>query len=254
MQNAAAPSNDPSMKPKVSLASFEPTSQTNHQQTQGSLKSTWLITYASGSPDITKEMLEGCRIKCNECYTTTWRESKYTLIHLTYPNRKRASSLEHAMAKMLREHGVSGNAIHGYDMLSSNTKDDRRVTDHPGFKRIVQNLNDKKDELRIWMEHGDVATNRSGILWSFLDGRDPRTLSKTQLVERAAQHSDLKAQHKTLQDAYEALQGAFAAQGRELVHEKTQSMQFFNQLCEKTDECTRLKNELNARPKRPRDA
>jgi len=98
MQNAAAPSNDPPMKPKVSLASFEPTSQTNHQQTQGSLKSTWLITYASGSPDITKEMLEGCRIKCNECYTTTWRESKYTLIHLTYTNRKRASSLERAMA------------------------------------------------------------------------------------------------------------------------------------------------------------
>lgn len=192
-------------------------------------------------------------IRCNECYTTTWRESKYTLLHLTYANRKRTSTLDRAMTKMLRDYGIKGSALHGYEMLSCNSKDDRGVMDHPGFKRIVQQLNDNKDELRIWMAEGDVMTNKSSILWHFLDGRDPHTMSKAQLIERLGQHTDLKTEHKTLQTAYEALQGAYVAQGRELAKEKTQSNQFFDQLREKIEECKQLRIELNSRSKRPRD-
>jgi hypothetical protein len=194
-----------------------------------------------------------CNIQCNECYTTTWRESKYTLINLGYGNRKRATTLKCAMGKMLSNHGIKGSSIHGYETLSSNSKEDNHLTDHPGFKRIVQQLNENKDELRIWMKEGDVITNKSGVLWNFLENRDPKTMSKSQLIERVQQQSEIKTQHKTLKDAYDALQSAYTAQGRELAKEKTQSHQFFTQLCEQIEECTQLKIELNSLSRRHRD-
>lgn len=169
------------------------------------------------------------------------------MIHLGHMHKKRATALEHAMAKMLSNHGIKGNAIHGYDMLSSNSKEDNHLTDHPGFKRIVQQLNENKDELRIWMREGDVMSNKSGILWNFLEDRDPKTLSRPQLIERVQQQSEIKTQHKTLKDAYDALQSAYTAQGRELAKEKTRSHQFFTQLCEQIEECKQLKIELNSR-------
>jgi hypothetical protein len=252
MEDVALPGEDhPShiaKKPKV--IHYVPTmhySVLTIHQIQDSPKTIWLITYASGSPDITTEILAECNLQCNECYTTTWRESKYTLINLGYPNRKRATGLERAMAKMLSDHGIKGNAIHGYDMLSSNSKSENNIMEHPGFKRIVQQLNEKKDELRIWMKEEGVMTNKSGILWNFLDIRDPQTMSKAQLIERVHQLSDIKTQHTTLKDAFGAIQAAFTAQGRELAKEKTQSHQFFIQLCEQIEECKHLKIELSSR-------
>jgi hypothetical protein len=220
---------------------------------QESAKCTWLITYASGSPDITNEILAECNIQCNECYTTTWRESKYTLINLGFAKRKRATTLEYAMGKMLSNHGIKGCTIHGYEMLSSNSKEDNHITDHPGFKRIVQQLNENKEELRIWMKEGDVMTNKSSVLWNFLENRDPRTMSKSQLIEKVQEQSEIKTQLKTLKDAYDALQSAYTAQGRELAKEKTQSHQFFTQLCEQIEECKQLKIELNSHTRRLRD-
>jgi hypothetical protein len=151
------------------------------------------------------------------------------------------------MGKMLSNHGIKGSVIHGYDTLSSNTKEDNELMDHPGFKRIVQQLNENKDELRIWMREGDVMTYKSGVLWNFIENRDPTTMSKSQLIQKVQQQSELKTQHKTLKDAYEALQSAYTAQSRELTQEKRQSHQFFTQLCEQIEECKHLKIELNSR-------
>jgi hypothetical protein len=158
------------------------------------------------------------------------------------------------MGKMLSNHGIKGCTIHGYEMLSSNSKEDNQITDHPGFKRIVQQLNEKKEELRIWMGGGgDVMTNKSSVLWNFLENRDPKEMSKSQLIERVQQQSEIKTQHKTLKSAYDALQSAYTAQGRELAKEKTESHQFFTQLCEQIEECKLLKIELNSHSRRLRD-
>jgi hypothetical protein len=191
-------------------------------------------------------MLLQYNIQCNECYTTTWRESKYTLLHFDQRHRKRGSALKAAMDKMDEEHGIKGSIIHGYETLSSNTKDEQVISDHPGFKRIVQQLNSNKDELRIWLQEGDVMTNKKGVLWNHLEIRDPALMTRGQLMEKATQLQIVNQKYHTLTEAHDALQAAFTAQGRELIQEKNQGNDFFKQLCEKIDECKNLKIELNS--------
>jgi hypothetical protein len=215
-------------------------------QVQESAKVTWLITYASGSPDITQEMLLEHNIQCNECYTTTWRESKYTLIHLTQIHKKRASVLQGAMKKMEKDHGVKGSIIHGYETLSCNKKEEQSIKDHPGFKRIVQQLNENTDELRIWMQTGDVMTNKTGTLWNYIENRDPKLMTHAQLVEKVTRLMKDTQEFKSLKDSHEALRAAFTAQERELSKEKKQNDDFFKQLCDKMDECTSLKIQINS--------
>ena len=131
-------------------------------------------------------------------YTTTWRESKYTLIHFDTRHKKRGSTLKAAMDKMDEKHGIKSSIVHGYESLSSNTNDEQLISDHPGFKRIVQQLNSNRDELRIWLQEGDVTTNKKGVLWNHLEFRDPALMTRGQLVEKAAQLLIMNQKYDTL--------------------------------------------------------
>jgi chromosome segregation ATPase len=133
------------------------------------------------------------------------------------------------MDKMDEAHGIKGSTIHGYEMLSSNTKDEQLVSDHPGFMRIVQQLNSNKDELRIWLQEGDVTTNKKGILWNYLETRDPTLMSRGQLIHKVTQLSSVNQEHATLKEAHAALQTAFTAQGHQLQQALTQSDTLFDQ-------------------------
>ena len=189
-------------------------------------------------------MLLESKVTCIECYTTTWRESKYTLIHMDQANKIRGSALKRTMTEMKDTHGIIGSVIHGYETLSSNAKKDSQVTDHPGFKRIVQILNENIEELRIWMKTGDVMTNKSGILWGYMESRDPKSMTHSQLVERVVKLTKIAKEHDSLKPTHEALLTAFTAQQNELIKEKAQSNDFFRQLISKIEECGNLKIQL----------
>ena len=181
-----------------------------HKAHQESTKAIWLLTYASGSPDITHEMLYAHGITCMECYTITWRESKYTLIYLDKPHRVRNTALEKVMRKLEDYHEVKGSYITGYEMIESNHKKSQTIEEHPGFQRMVQILNknyighpgsqsianhpgfqrmvqmanENISELSIWMESGDIFTNRKGLLWKYLDCTPVKLMTRAQLEER----------------------------------------------------------------------
>jgi hypothetical protein len=167
------------------------------------------------------------------------------LIHFDTRHKKRGSTLKAAMDKMDEKYGIKSSIIHGYETLSSNTNDEQLISEHPGFMRIVQQLNSNRDELRIWLQEGDVTTNNKGVLWNHLEIRDPALMTRGQLMEKATQLQIMNEKYDTLQKTQDALQAALTATERELTKERTQCNTFFRQLCEKIDECGSLKIELN---------
>lgn len=221
-----------------------PPEQPKKRKVQESAKTTWLITYAAGSPDITYEMLHSFSIKCTECHTTTWRESKYTLLHLHTSHRIRTSTLSKAMEKMRSEHNIKGSSITGYEPIASDHKTMSPLTEHPGFMRIVELMNQKSDELRSWLETGSVYTNRHSVLWNHIESRDPASMSRSQLVERVKLLTSIAEEHKTTKAAHEALHVAYMNLDRELRKRKEEGQGFFNQLCEKIAENGVLRSRL----------
>ncbi len=216
-------------------------------------KAVWFITYAAGSHDITPEILGEHEIHCIESYTITWRESKYTLLRLGQNGKIRGATLKRVMSVLKADHGIKGSMIHGYDMLSSNSKADQLITDHPGFMRMVQLLNENIDELRVWMKSGDLFTNKRGLLWKYIERRDPKRMSRSQLLVKLSKLEQIAKEHAQLQPAHEALLAAFAAQEtemaklrRDLGKQRAQNDDFFRQLCQQIEECGRLKRQLVA--------
>ena len=155
------------------------------------------------------------------------------------------------MMQMKGDHGIKGSVIHGYETLSSNKKEDSPIADHPGFKRMIQQLNENPGELRIWLQSGDMMTNKTGVLWNYIEVRDPKLMTHSQLVETVTQLSKNTQEAKNLKDSYEALQAAFTVQGHELAKERKQGNEFFRNLCDKMDECNQLKIQLNSLSKHP---
>ena len=141
----------------------------------------WMITYASGCENISADMLHAHGIKCDECYTITWRESKYTLIHLKTKNRMRQGAVAMAVGKMQKKNGLVLSSIVGYETLTSNGKDEASVFDHPAFKRMIEVLNQSPADLDAW----SAKAERKGMLWKYFEGIDTRYMTRAQLIEHA---------------------------------------------------------------------
>ena len=219
-------------------------------QIQESAKTTWLITYTAASPDITPHMLNEVKIKCVECYTTTWRESKYALIHMHYLNKIRSSVLKNAMQQLNEQYGVRSSTITGYDSIAGSNA--APVEEHPGFMRIVSLLNERSDELKSWLQKGDVFSTPTGILWNHIEQRDPTAMSRKQLIERvrqlaplAKQCANLKAAKEALETAHEVMEAELNARLIALVEE---NKRLFANLYEMVEECRDLKARLGDEP------
>jgi len=192
-----------------------PPSKKSKQSKQDNQKRIWLITYASGSPDITLEMLHSNNVKCDEYYTITWRESKYTLIHLNQHNKIRRSTLIKTMNALLKEFGVKESMVTGYESLSSNNEEEK-IQDHPGFKRMVELLNNNKEEIKIWIENGDLMTYRKGLLWKFIRVEDPKNKTRTQLLMQVREWTPIVLEVSDLRSQNELLQQTLASKNEEL--------------------------------------
>ena len=203
-------------------------------------KKIWLITYASGSSDLTPEMLHEANIQCDECYTITWRESKYTLIHLDSAFRMRQHALKTALQTLSTNHGIITSFISGYDTLSCNAiHEDQKVHNHPGFRRMVELLNKNREDLRIWLKQGEISTYRKGLLWKYIESTDHKRKTHGQLVEQVSKMTSKMQELEELKAANQALQAALQA-------EYTRSEQFYSELLERKEECHALRMRLIA--------
>ena len=210
---------------------------------QENKKHIWLITYAASSPNITASMLHEAAVMCDECYSITWRESKYTLIHLNTPDRIRSTALNKAVQQLGQKHGIMGSCIIGYETLSSNTNKEQSVQEHPGFKRMVQALNEG-EELDTWLVSGEIKTYRKGLLWKYIKTTDPRSRTRNQLIEQVLEWTPIVQEATGIRSENEALKITLAMRDKELVESQTHNRKLFNDLVDKMDECTALKQRL----------
>jgi len=177
-------------------------------QKQRSPKQIWFITYGAGGQSITPEMLKSCGVVVDQCYTVCWRESKYTLIHLPRQFRLRHSSMANRIQSLPSEYGVILGGICGFDSIASNAKvgDAESLESHPGFKRMVDALNseNRNEDLKWWTEiGGDIACNKKGLLWKYIEETDISMLTKTQLVNRAREWTSITRENKKLKASNE---------------------------------------------------
>ena len=215
-----------------------PPSKKSKQSKQESKKSVWLITYASGSPDITVEMLHSNNVKCDKYYTISWRESKYTLIHLNHKNKIRRNALIKTLKIICDTHGVKESFITGYEGIASNSEDtDTSVQDHPGFKRMTEILNTNTDELKFWIESGDLLTYRRGLLWNFIHVEDPRKKTQKQLVMQVLEWTPIVQEVDNLRSQNENLKLTLATREEEL-------SSLYQKLTEKNKKLMELKDRL----------
>lgn len=209
-------------------------------------KQIWLITYASGSPNITSELLIQSDIQCDECYTITWRESKYTLIHSK--NRFRYSKLDKLINRDYRSHGIVGSHITGYDTLSSNDeKKDTAIHEHPGFQKMVELMNQKSADLVAWIEHGDLLTYRKGLLWKYIESTDPKEKTRKQLMDQVIKWTPLIQEREALIETNRVLQATLNAETRsflDLVQVRERNHTLTLEINKKEEEKTKLAAEL----------
>ena len=151
---------------------------------------TWLITYGAGCKSIDHEILSAMGLEADECYSVTWRESKYSLIHLPKGNRKRRSNIIKVMQRMKDEHGIIGTDIFGYDCIACNTAHTKEfLEDHPGFRQMVTTLNTNTAALEAWMANGTLTSNRKGLLWNYIEATEPEEMTRSQLIRKIKEWS-----------------------------------------------------------------
>ena len=151
-------------------------------------------------------MLKESGINADECYTTVWRESKYTLFHSPKADRVSMDAMKQATKVMQENHQIVFNAtVFGYDALSSNdTSTGESLENHPGFKRMVYLLNAESDDLKWWIDKDgvDIRDYRKGLLWKYIESTDPETMTHKQLVSRVKAWAPVMQLHKNLQTGY----------------------------------------------------
>ena len=213
---------------------------------QENKKSIWLITYASGSPDITVEMLHTNCVSCDEYYSITWRESKYVLFHLDRSNKIRQSALKKVMKTLEENHQIKTSFIVGYDSLTSNDGSEFTIQDHPGFMKMVEsesiNQNDKK--MKMWLSNGDTTVNKKCLLWRFIKKEDPFKMTHRELVKKVLELTPLIQETQKLKSETETLRLTLASRDEELAEEKANVRSLHKAIGKRTDECTQLKERL----------
>ena len=218
---------------------------------QEAARGIWLITYTAASDDITPEMLHSYSVICNECYTIQWRESKYTLIKTIRSKRVRQSAMEKVMFNLHDRYKIQGTSIVGYETLSCNTKTESSVEEHPGFKRIIEILNTKREDIKIWMEVGDVTSNKKGLLWKYLGGKDQKAKTRKELLQQIEtwepviqNSSNIKTENDVLRSTLEIRENELIEANKVIVLLKSRNEKLFKDLMDKMEECTALKQRL----------
>jgi len=199
-------------------------------------------------------MLLSCGIEVDECYTITWRESKYTLIHLPKTKRVRITAISKTMLKLKEKHGVIEGGVLGFDSIAYNAKnndDNNSLESHPGFRFMIKALNEKRETLEWWMGCNDLLSNKKGLLWKHINDTDASSMSRAQLEKRVTEWGPLVKEYPTLKDLVGSLTNRLQ-QTEETLQETIVSRdnhfesgkRTFEMLQEKNKECEKLQREV----------
>ena len=173
---------------------------------RSSQKHIWMITYGAACQSITHEMMSTNGLEVDECYTIAWRETKYTLVHLTHKNRARDTTISKMMQQLKASHGITLGEIFGYDAITSNTTEEENIESHVGFQKMIEIVNSQPESIEWWMKNGeDLITNKKGLLWKHIHAIPPSELSRAQLIKRLQNQEQLIKENKALKQENAAL-------------------------------------------------
>ena len=201
-------------------------------------------------------MLHEANMEVDECYTVTWRESKYTLLHVPRDHRLRRRTMKKVMRKLLEKYQILETEIFGFDSVSCNSRVKEAISsleDHPGFQLMVEKVNKDPENLEWWMrcETENLNTNRKGLLWKHIESTDAGSMTRAQLVQRVRKWAPMVAECALLKETNVMLGESNQALIQH-IHELEQTLRnerAFNdkttmQLVAKIQDCGALEREL----------
>ncbi len=130
-------------------------------------RSVWIVSYGASCPDLEASKLEGFTqlpLKVDECYTTTYCDLKYTLVHLEEPVRE--SAMKHIMNYVLVRYSIRSNEFFGYSILNG-LGVSKQLCEYPGFKILHQHMVERSPSFSVWIKNSEAR--RGGIMKRYND-------------------------------------------------------------------------------------
>ena len=122
----------------------------------------WILTYGAAGPDLDANKFReygDANLEVDECYTTTDRALKYTLVHLE--RRNRLTAMRGFMDFMSLQYGIGPSEILGYSTVGGNNASDD-LFECPGFRLLHQHMQERHPSFSFWIKRPDLR--RGGIL------------------------------------------------------------------------------------------
>lgn len=104
------------------------------------------------------------KLKVDECYTTTDRALKYTLLHLE--NKKRVTTIKKLMKFANKKYGIVEQALFGYQSVSSKDEESD-LSGLPSVRVLMRDMERKAPAFSAWMKE----SKSSGILAALIERR-----------------------------------------------------------------------------------
>jgi len=159
-----------------------------------------------------------------ECYTLTQRDLKYTLIRLA------VRVYAQVVVGLMEELKIIPQELPGFDSVTGISGSNGSMEEHPGFQLMVKHMNENSVMLDVWMEKGDLQTNKEGLLWCFRTSSDYSKMKKRKLVtmtqELVEENKRLAAKQSSLEERNDllALENAEHVQKVEELEEKIEKL------------------------------
>jgi hypothetical protein len=137
---------------------------------------------------------DDAKLEAVECFTTTDRAHKYTVIVLK--KRIRYTAIERTMAILLVRHGIIRKALVGGESITSDDKLDKEksLVENVAFKWILKDLKEHGPHIEEY-----VAEGRKSIIKAFLTGKN--TFSEAMLADEVMEEYDVVKKQRTIQMA-----------------------------------------------------
>lgn len=134
-------------------------------------RSVWIISYGASCPDLDASKIEDFKhaqlkvqLKVDECYTTTDRDLKYTLVHLEEPIRE--SVMKRVMTYCLVGYSIRSKEFFGYSFLDG-LGVSKELCESPGFKVLHQHMVESNPAFSIWIKNHEAR--RGGIVKRYVN-------------------------------------------------------------------------------------
>jgi hypothetical protein len=137
-------------------------------------KTTWLLTYGVGGPSISNDLLKThTKLVVDECYTTTDKANRYTLIHLV--KKVRQTVIQKAMDTLATETGITLTGVYGYDLITSNSAEEpHAVQGNALYKWMVKSFKTRSSAFESWISEGKLGR---GLFSGYMESPREKSLA-----------------------------------------------------------------------------